>query len=451
VSDYRILIVEDDEVYRLSLRAYLRSLGYQTVEAPTLAAAREAFVSVSPDAVVLDYELPDGNALELLPFLKGANAEIPVIIMTGHGSIDLAVRAIKEGAEHFLTKPVELPTLDVLLRRVLESLRDRRKLLASRQALDGRQPLDPFVGESASIRTLRDEATALRDSDAPLLIHGETGTGKSVLARWLHEHGPRADEAFVDFNCAGLARELVETEFFGHERGAFTGAVASKKGLLEVAHRGTVFLDEIGDMDIQIQPKLLKTLEEKRFRRVGDLRDRYVDVRIIAATNQDLPALVAARQFRADLLFRINTLPITIPPLRERGTDVLALARVILRDIALTRKCAPPDLAADAERALTSYQWPGNIRELRNVLERAVLLTRGGTLTAKDLRITAPLGDRLPPSAARMLSLDEAEREHIRSVVAACGGSVVEAAKVLGIARSSLYARIRRFDIPTSD
>ena len=449
MRDSRILIVEDDDVYRLSIRTFLRKQGYHTIEVATVAEARDAFVASSPEAVVVDYELPDGNALELLPFLKASNPEIPVIILTGHGTIDLAVRAIKEGAEHFLTKPLEFPTLDVMLRRVIENQRDRRKMIATQQVLDSQQPINPFAGDSRAIRMLEEEARAVCPSDSPVLIHGETGTGKSVLARWIHERGPRSDEPFVDFNCAGLAKELVETEFFGHEKGAFTGAVASKKGFLEVAHRGTVFLDEIGDMDIQIQPKLLKTLEEKRFRRVGDLRDRHVDVRIVAATNQNLQDLVNTRQFRADLFFRISTLPIVIPPLRERGSDVVALARVILRDIAITRKSAPPKLAPDAERALVSYPWPGNIRELRNVLERAVLLSRSETLASTDLRLAAGATEAVATTENRLLTLDEAERRHIENVIAACGGSVQKAAKALGIARSSLYVRIKRFGIAT--
>ncbi|MEE8218183.1 MAG: sigma-54 dependent transcriptional regulator, partial [Vicinamibacteria bacterium] len=270
--------------------------------------------------------LPDGTALDLLPRIKELDASLPVIVLTGHASIDLAVRAVKEGADQFLAKPVELPALLVLLRRLLESQRARRRQIAGRTR-QAREEIDPFIGSSAPLRKLAEEARRVAASSSPILIEGETGSGKGVLARWLHRNGPRADEPFVDMNCAGLSRDFLETELFGHEKGAFTGAVSAKVGLLEVAHRGVVFLDEIGDLDPQVQPKLLKVLEEKRFRRLGEVRDRQVDIQLIAATHQNLAAMARERKFRSDLYYRISTIPLRVPPLRERPEDIPALAR----------------------------------------------------------------------------------------------------------------------------
>jgi transcriptional regulator with PAS, ATPase and Fis domain len=279
-----------------------------------------------------------------------------------------------------------------------------------------------------------------------VLIQGESGTGKGVLAAWLHYNGPRAEEAFVDLNCAGFSRELLETELFGHEKGAFTGAAASKAGLLEVAHQGTVFLDEIGDMDPSAQAKLLKVLEEKRFRRLGDVRERQVNVRLIAATHRDLRRLVREGRFREDLYYRINTIPLVIPPLRERKEDIPILARDFLELFASGRKLR---LAPDAEKALQTYSWPGNIRELRNVLERASLLSDSDVIRRGDLRLEAVVmpsdGD-----ADVNLTLAEVERRHIERVLVAVNGHVERAAVALNIPRSTLYQKIKDLQVAPS-
>ncbi|MGH7823481.1 MAG: sigma 54-interacting transcriptional regulator [Candidatus Binatia bacterium] len=277
-------------------------------------------------------------------------------------------------------------------------------------------------------------------------MRGETGTGKGVLAAWLHEHGPRAEEAFVDLNCAGLSRDLLENELFGHEKGAFTGANAAKLGLVEVAHRGTLFLDEIGDVDPTVQPKLLKVVEERRFRRLGEVCDRRVDIRLISATHQDLESLVRENGFRRDLYFRINTLPLFIPPLRERGEDVLLLAAVILGNIGADLGRGEMRLAPEAAEALLGYPWPGNIRELRNVLERAVLLSEGDTLRRKDLRFQAQGAGDASSDDSR-LTLAELERRHIERVVREEDGHVERAARRLGIPRSTLYEKLKKLRI----
>jgi DNA-binding NtrC family response regulator len=445
VARNKILVVDDEAGVRFGIRDFLETSGYEVAEAENCQAAVEIFQAARPDAAIIDYLLADGNALELLPRLKAIYPEVPLVILTAHGSIDLAVRAVKEGAEQFLTKPIELPILLVILQRLLEEQRNRQKQIAgkSRQA---RRDVDPFLGTSRAIRQLAADASKVLGSESPILIRGETGTGKGVLARWLHTHGPRSEEAFVDLNCAGLSQEFLETELFGHEKGAFTGAVTSKIGLLEVAHRGTVFLDEIGDLDLRIQPKLLKVLEEKWFRRLGDVRDRRVDIRLIAATHQDLSQLVQDKTFRSDLHFRISTLPLVVPPLREREEDMLILARFLLKTLAANLGRGTFTLAPDAEQALRTHPWPGNIRELRNVLERAVLLSDQQVLSRKDLRFDEASGPEVSEYDTD-LSLRELEQRHIERVLYKEQGHVESAAKRLGIPRSTLYQKIKQYQI----
>jgi DNA-binding NtrC family response regulator len=441
-----VLIVDDEPGVRFGLRDALEAKGYQVDEAATCQAAEALFRSRRPDVAILDYSLPDGTALDLLPRLRALDVSVPLVVLTAHGSIDLAVRAVKEGAEQFLTKPVELPALLVILNRLLEAQRSRQRQIAGGRR-DARGRVDPFALPSAAMKALADDAERVALSDSPVLIVGETGVGKGVLARWLHEHGSRADEAFVDLNCASLSKELLESELFGHEKGAFTGAVAAKEGLLEVAHRGTLFLDEIGDVDAAVQPKLLKVLEEGRFRRLGDVRDREVDVRLVAATHQDMQAAVRDKRFRSDLYFRISALPLVIPPLRERPEDVAVLARTLLAGIAAEMGRPDLALAPEAVEALQRYPWPGNTREMRNVLERAAILSRAPELTARDLRFTgAP--DAAPAAADDShLTLEEVERRHVERVLAEEGGHVERAARRLAVPRSSLYERIKRLGI----
>ena len=448
MSRNKVLVVDDESGVRFGIRDFLEQHGYEIDEADSCQDAQHLFRTSRPDIVIADYMLPDGTALDLLPRLKEIDSGIPLLVLTAHGSIDLAVRAIKEGAEQFLTKPLELPTLLVILQRLLQKQRNHNKQLASKSR-QVRQAIDPFIGTSPAIRALADQAKKLLSTESPVLILGETGTGKGVLARWLHDNSPRAEEAFVDLNCAGLSRELLETELFGHEKGAFTSATASKQGLFEVAHRGTIFLDEVGDVDLQIQPKLLKVLEEKRFRRVGDVRDRQVDVRLIAATHQDLGVLVREKRFRDDLYFRISTIPLSFPALRERIQDIPTMAQYLLDKVAADLGRGELHLDQSCIQALQAYSWPGNIRELRNVIERAVLLSDQKHITLKDLHFDghAQVGT---PFLDTRLTLVELEKQHIERVLNEERGRVERAAKRLGIPRSSLYQKIKKHQIVTS-
>ncbi len=444
----RVLLVDDEPLLRQALTEYLRLVGYEIVEAGTRREAEGAMLRGGFDAAVFDYHLPDGNAHDLLAFRREQAIDLAAVILTGHGTIDLAVASLKQGAEHFLTKPIKMAALAVVLERVIENRRIRRQRHYEHERARN-EPLDPFLGTSAAMKRLRHVAERVVRSASPIRIHGETGTGKGVLARWLHENGPRADEAFVEINCAGLSPEFLDSELFGHRKGAFTGAVTSKQGLLEAAHRGTVFLDEIGDVDVRVQPKLLKVLEEKRFRRMGDVREREVSIRLIAASHQDLQALVKKGSFREDLYFRISTLPIEIPPLREREEDIPALATNILARLG-AEMGRSASLTPAALKRLQGYSWPGNIRELRNVLERSLLLRGSGELRPQDFHFetlgvagAAAVDDEQDVE----LTLQEVERRHIERLVQGSEKSIAAIARDLGISRTTLYQKIRTYSI----
>jgi DNA-binding NtrC family response regulator len=445
MSKKTVVIGEDDPAIRSALAEFLRSLTYEVVEAATCESIKRAFKTSCPDAAVLDYSLPDGTALDLLPLLKQSSPTVPLIVLTGNGTIQLAVEAIKEGAEQFLTKPVEMSAIAVVLERALTNHRNHQKQLAG-QAREERESVNPFLGTSDAIRNLAEQAERVCISDCPVLIAGETGSGKGVLARWLHNHSPRAEEPFVDLNCAGFGRELLETELFGHEAGAFTGAVQRKVGLLEVAQRGTAFLDEIGDMDLQVQPKLLKILEEKRFRRLGDVQERHLDVRLIAASHEDLAQLVRHKKFRSDLYFRVNTVVLRVPPLRERLEDIPVLAQQFFERVAVDLGRLHLTLSDRAVKTLASYSWPGNVRELKNTMERAVLLARDETICPRDLLLEEVNLEKLTENGPHV-TFREAQILHLQKALCVEGGNIARTASRLGMTRSSLYNKLKTFGI----
>jgi DNA-binding NtrC family response regulator len=436
----RLLLVDDDPAIRSAVGDYLGAKGFAVAEAEDLAGLRHALRNAPPDAIVLDYRLTNGTSLEVIPEIKSLHPDLPVVVLTGHGSIDLAVTAIKSGADQFLTKPVQLDALLVMIERLLRSRRAVKRDTATRTRIAAKT-IDPFIGTSEAMQRLRRDAERVATTERPVLIHGETGSGKGVLAGWLHHSGPRADEPMVELNCAAVARELIDSELFGHERGAFTGAVAARQGLFEVADGGTLFLDEIGDMDLGLQAKLLKAVEEKRFRRVGESRERRVDVRLIAATHRNLADLAQHQQFRSDLYFRISTMRLEIPPLRERREDIPALARTLVRDLATEICRREPELDRGAVEALLRYEWPGNVRELRNVLERAMLLADADVIRTGDLRFD--FAHERPGSD----TLEDAERIHVLRIVAEEHGDVDRSAARLGIARSTLYQKLKRYGV----
>ena len=446
----RILLVDDDRTIRGPIRQMLEAQAYRVEEAEDVVSAQRAFEQFRPDLVLLDHSLPDGTALDLLPVFQRIDPDVPILVLTGHTEIELAVATVKAGADQFLTKPVELGVLRALIGRTLEERRSLRRDRAGERRGD-RDEHDPFAGPSRRIRTLEREARVAAEAESPVLILGETGSGKGVLARWMHGHGPRAREAFVDLNCAGLSRELLDSELFGYQRGAFTGAVQNKSGLFEIADRGTIFLDEIGDIDPGVQPKILKVVEDKRFRRLGDTVERRVDARLVAATHRDLAAAVRDGEFRADLYYRLNTLVLRLPALRERPEDLPQLAEAILSRLRRDTGRAA-ELEPDAIEALARYDWPGNIRELRNVLERATLFARDGRLSAATLGLDGATAatPRTAPVLYAGLTLAEVERRHIEHVLELEQGQVDRTAERLGVPRSTLYQRLKEYGISAS-
>ncbi len=438
----KILVVDDDETILFAIRDFMEVHGFMVEEAESCAEAEMKYRADVFDAVTLDYSLPDGNAIDLLPRLKAIDPGVPIILLTAHARVDLAVQAIQQGAEQFLVKPLDLPALMVVVERALENQRNRRRQLARDARDPSRWAVDPFVGQSTAIHRLGEQSRLAASTESPILIRGETGTGKSELARWLHRHSTRASEPMLELNCGGFTREFLETELFGHEKGAFTGAISAKVGLLEAANRGTVFLDEIGDMDLQLQPRILKAIEEKRFRRLGAVQDQKVDFRLIAATHQQLDRLVQEQRFRSDLFYRISAIQIFVPPLRERAEDIPVLAQRILDR--LTGECGRErmELTPSAQRFLQKHPWPGNIRELRNVLERALMGARLAVLDTPDLDFAASPQGPFQEGGAN-LTLRELERKYILQILHEEGGHVDRAAKRLDIPRSTLYQRLK--------
>jgi len=443
----KVLLVDDEPVILAAVSEFMRLEGHTVLQASTLRAACSMMEREAPDLGVIDYDLPDGDALDFLSAVKIAHPTMKNIVLTGHGTIDLAVRAIKEGAEQFLTKPIQLSVLSAAVRSCVEKQQHQRKQLAGKRTRP-RYEKKPFQGTSDVIKRLSQEAHKIVHAERPILIQGETGTGKGVLAQWIHQNGPRSEEPFVDVNCAGLNKELLESELFGYEKGAFTGASGNKQGLIEVAHKGILFLDELGEMDVMVQPKLLKVLEDNRFRRLGDVRERVADIQIVAATNRNLMQSVREMRFREDLYFRISTFHLRIPPLRERREDIPLIARSLLQNLTKDLARGELELSPAAEEVLKSYPWPGNIRELRNVLERIALTCDTRVIEVHDLNLASrpgatPLQGQNDPT----LTLVELEKQHITRVLGEEAGRVAQAAARLGIPRSTLYQKIKVYGI----
>jgi len=454
VTNYKVLIVEDDLALLEVVSAFLSMKGFSVAQATTRKECHEALQRSLPDAVVSDCHLPDTDGLQLLREIHAIDASIPVLIITGFATIDLAVRAIKEGAEQFLAKPFELSLLLKVLENIFEKSRSVRCELAVKNRV-ARFPRDPFLGTSESIVRLQSKAQSIVGTSLPILIQGEAGTGKGVLADWLTKEGPRSNEAFVDLNCSGLSSETLESELFGREEVPFGGVVAQKMGLLDVAHRGTLFLDELGDMDIHIQPKLLKVLDEGLFRRVAGLRDREVDIHLIAASNLDMATLVANDKFRRDLFSKVNTLSLVIPPLRTRIGDIPVIAQSFLEELEKDMSRGRLEFGKGVMTSLKGYGWPGNIRELRNVLERAALLCKDGIIRREDLHFYVPASvvtkdPRFVPcceSEDNVVTLKELERQYISFVLQKENGRAVRAAAKLAIPRTTFYAKLREHNI----
>jgi DNA-binding NtrC family response regulator len=451
----RILIVEDERLIRWSIRSRLKEEGYAIDEAESGKEAFQLLREDDCDLMLLDYRLPDITGLEILERVRQEVSDVSVVMMTAYGTVENAVQAMKLGAFDYLTKPVNLDELVVIVQKALETTRLRRevhRLRSERRETHGRVDL---IGTSPAMRDVLEMIEKICRSQATtVLLEGDSGTGKNVVAKSIHYGSPRAERPFVNITCSALTETLLESELFGHERGAFTDAKTQKKGLLEVADGGTVFLDEIGEMGTAMQVKLLRFLEEKTFKRVGGTRDIHVDVRIIAATNRNLEEAVRNGQFREDLFYRLRVIPIRLPLLRERREDIPLLVRHFLDHFNLEFRKSTADLTPEALERMTDYAWPGNVRELRNVIERIMILENKDRIGLEDLpsavRTGGPrLQDAGAPTtvAVGRMTLEEMERWAICQALEQAGQNQVRAAKLLGISRDTLRYRMKKFGL----
>ncbi len=452
MTNATVLIVDDEDLIRWSLRERLLIDGYDILEAATGAAALERFKE-RVDLVLLDYRLPDTDGLSILREMKKLDPDVLVILLTSFVSVDTAVEAMKLGAFHFANKPFNVDEIAATVARALETTRLRREVRQLRANEARPYSLRAIVGESATIEALRQMVTKVAASPAStVLLTGESGTGKDLVAKTIHYSSARASNAFMNITCSALPEQLLESELFGHERGAFTDARMQKRGLLESADGGTVFLDEIGEMAPALQAKLLRFLEEKSFKRVGGAADIHVDVRVVAATNKDLEDQVAKGAFRSDLYYRLNVLPIRLPALREHPDDVHGLVRFFIDAFNAEFKKRVTGVSPAADTLLKTYGWPGNVRELRNVVERAILLAESDRLEVGDfgaLKTVRGSGDPFDLPATGV-DLEELERSLVVQALRRSGGNQTKAAALLGLNRDQIRYRVEKFGLSTA-
>jgi DNA-binding NtrC family response regulator len=431
-----ILIVDDDDGTRFGFSRFLSKVGYEVREASTLAEAQETVSSQRFDALLLDLCLPDGNGIDWIPALRENFPHLSIIIITGLGDLPVAVEAMRCGADNFLTKPVDLDSLEVFLKKSLEQGTLRRKHTVE-QRLAKKEEI--YFGPGPSIQKVRELAVLAAETDAPVLLQGETGTGKGMLAKWIHQNSRRNAQPYVEINCSGLRGDLLSSELFGAVKGAFTSAVQDRPGLIEVADGGSLFLDEIGDMELGVQAQFLKVIEEKNFRRLGEVKPRRSDFRLICATHKDLQNETNQEKFRRELYFRIQVFPIHLPPLRDRAEDIPELVAHLLRNLGGAFNLVTPEVLG----LLMSYAWPGNIRELRNVLERALLLSRGESFTPAHFPglETPTVPWESFPAGQGPASL---QTSRLQTLMKEFGGDKAKVAQALGISKATLYRRLKK-------
>jgi two-component system response regulator AtoC len=456
-----VLLIDDEKSFRLILESALAAEGYSVRTAADVRSGRAAWKEAAADLVILDRNLPDGDGVELLQELRGESAErnldTTFLVVTAYADVDNAVLALKHGADDYVTKPVQLPDLLVKLRKGLERRALERQVQALRR---GAPDVATILRRSRSPKMQRVIEMAERvaeSADTPVLVQGESGSGKDLVARFIHERTPtRSESAFVELNCAAISEQLAESELFGHERGAFTDAKTAKRGLLELADGGTIFLDEVADLGPSVQGKLLRVLETMRFRRVGGTQDRSVDVRVISATHRDLGSAVQDKQFRLDLYHRLDVFHLVVPPLRERREDVLEIATQFMRETARRLRRSVEEIAPDAAEALLAYDFPGNVRELRNVVERGVILETGPRLSARSI----VLGHHGAPAEAHEAflqvelgpdgeppALRDVEKAFVTKVLEHAGWNKTRAAKILGITFPTIQKKIQDYEL----
>ncbi len=455
MSQVHVLVVDDDPALREILREALMRESYTVSTAEDGTAAIKAVKESVVHIVITDYQLPDIDGLEVIDRLSKLDAKIIPIVMTGFGTIETAVRAMKSGAFDFITKPFDLETVAVVVRKAAEFHRLRQENHLLRRAVRDQYRLEQLVGVSEPMQQVLEFVQKVADSDSTVMIQGESGTGKELVARMLHFNSLRRDRPLVPVNCGAIPENLLESELFGHEKGAFTGATHARMGRFELAHGGTIFLDEIGELSLPLQVKLLRVLQEREFERVGGNRTIHVDVRIIAATNQDLETMVEERRFRQDLFYRLNVIPIVIPPLRERRTDIPLLIDHFLTRFNQSKHTEVVGLDDEALRLLTEYDWPGNIRELENMMERLVVLKKQGILSSEDLPQKISRRSIIPELKEQFIRLSEDgihlsreveqyEKHLIMEALKKANGVTARAAQLLHLNRTTLVEKLKR-------
>jgi two-component system nitrogen regulation response regulator NtrX len=451
VASERVLIIDDEAGIRSTLSGILQDEGYRTDSAETAGQGLAKLAGESFDLVMLDVWLPDRDGLDLLRELREAGNEVPVVVISGHGSIDSAIKAIRLGAQDFLEKPLSLSRVVLTVANALERLRLAREL---RQLADKVDRSEPLIGSSPPMQLLKNDLQRSAAADSRILIVGENGTGKELVARQVHRLSQRAQAPFVDVNCAAIPEELIESELFGHVKGAFTGASSDRSGRFEQAHGGTLFLDEIADMSLKTQAKVLRVLQEQRFERVGGARTIEVDVRVLAATNKNLEEEIREGRFREDLYFRLAVIPLRVPPLRERSEDIPQLVDHFVAHFAREIGRRPKSVEPEAMERLRTYAWPGNVRELRNVVERMMIMVRTDTIHVADL--PPALREESPRQAPAVWQMDfpslkqaraAFEKRYIERLLTEFEGNVTRTAQALDLERSNLYRKLRALGI----
>jgi two-component system response regulator AtoC len=448
----RILVVDDEEIVRESLAGWLDKDGYSVEQAADGFAALARLRDQPFSIVIADLKMPGMDGLALQAQARKLRPELAVVIMTAYATVDTAVTAMKQGAFDYLVKPFDPEELSMMMQKIVAQQELVRENAVLRKALRKEHQLHDLASKAPAMQAVFELARSAARSSSTILILGESGAGKEVLARAIHAESPRAQGPFVEVSCAALTETLLESELFGHEKGAFTGAIARRKGKFEIAHQGTLFLDEIGDIGPKLQVDLLRVLEERRFCRIGGNEPVEVDVRIVAATNKDLQRAVAGGTFREDLFYRLNVIPIRLPPLRERREDVPLLVEHFLERLAAELEREFEGVSTEAMNALMLHPWPGNVRELRNVLERGAVVASGPIIELADLGLSpqALPGRQGPgpvPGSSPTESLDEVERRHIAAVLAHTGFNVSQSARVLGVDRVTLYNKMRKYGL----
>jgi len=454
MSKKQILIADDDPSIRLLLKNFLESEGYETSEAKSGGEVLRMLPQLTPDLLIMDLRMPEWDGIEVMKKLSEQNLKVPVLLMTAHGTSNSAIQAIQLGAFDYITKPFELDDVLLTVRRFFDYQELAAEVKKLRVQLERPDPSDRIIGRTPAMQEVYKTIGRVARSDATVLIWGETGTGKELVAQTLHQNSSYRQGPLVKVSCAALPETLLESELFGHEKGSFTGAMVQRKGRFEMAHKGSIFLDEIGEMSLGTQKKLLRVLQEKEFERVGGSVPIQVDVRVIAATNKDLAAEVAAGRFREDLYYRLNVISIYMPPLRERKEDIPLLVEHFLHKHRFSVSSPPSRITEEALKVLEKHDWPGNVRELENTIERAVVMAQGGIITSQHLQLTpakqkrfVDLEQKLQGNQSFKEIMGDIEKQLLQQALAHCEGSTSAAAKLLGMDAEELQTKLRQHAI----